>query len=350
MIDKTSELAKPEDVPYIVEIEKNTWPSGEDMVADKEKFKIRQKLGGLVVTRDSSGQILGYVSVFKPKWASAKALGEILYSCDDSIVGMPPQQKWNTICQLYGIPHEWHEATGDGWLYDGASSLHDPKGKVVFGVGVTTDKKYQGHGVVNRTLSKALQLAAEDGAEYFMGFSRLPAFQSTEEKFKDGISLDEYINLYYKYLSHQGLYEPYDYGFRFHWNLGAQPARTKTGKIGYIGIPTAMKDDAESKNAGVLVVTPLKYQGNYYVMGIIAPGISSGMEVGFETPTETLNGEYLPATEYKCPFDVIVDAIGSHTHIAKFTPGVSQHYSELCKLVQELYSAKTAKSYLNAID
>lgn len=259
-----TELATPYDVRQVVEIEKRTWPSGEDMVADEEKFTIRQRIGGLIVAKHpGTGQVFGYVTVFKPKWASASALQEILEGCTDTIVGLPPHERWNLVSNHYGIPHNWHEATGNGWLYDGAVPLHDSKGKVAFGVGVTTDKDYQGLGIVDKTLSKALELAAESGAKYFMGFSRLPAYQETEAAWGE-LTLDEYVHLWqcdhYSERS-SSLLLPHDYGFRFHWRLGAQPACTESGMVGYIGVPNAMADDQESNNAGVLVITPFTFSG-----------------------------------------------------------------------------------------
>lgn len=252
------DYARLEDLKEIAQIEAEAWPSGEDMIADEGKFAKRQEIGGLMTTK-MGGKIVGYISFFKPDWANPDKIRDLHLCCTDDVVGVDPQKRWNIIAGRYGIPSDWHAATSNGLEGDAGKDMHDPDGKIVFAIGITTSPSYRGKGIVQKTLAAAIESAKEQGAEYFMGFGRLPAYRDATKN-EGVISLDEYLH---STETRGGVCVPRDYGFRFHWKEGALPVTTVSGKIGYIGIPNSMKDDPESLNAGTLVLNALESSTPY---------------------------------------------------------------------------------------
>ena len=120
----------------------------------------------------------------------------------------------------------------------------------MFGIGIATDPRERGRSVARALLEAALGQAAQTGARYFLAYSRLPQYHEFPT-----VSLDDYLE---RRLTRSGRVGPYDYGFRLHWSAGARPARTRRGRERYLGVPTAMRDDPESRGCGALIVTPMQ--------------------------------------------------------------------------------------------
>ena len=250
------EPAMPSDIDRIMEIERSSWPETDGaMVAAREKIELRQSLGCLLATKDRGGQIYGYITTFQPEWADPRSLEHVLKRLPTGFDEMPTETRWNYINRNFGIPQNWYEATNDGWIVRNGYNMRKPDGKVVMGASIATAREIQGHGIVRITIQGALKRAEELGAEYFIAFSRLPAYEETERKQGRIIPPEEY-----KMLTRQrkdGGVVPHDYGFQFHWEAGAQPTTTIDGKRGYVLVPNSMYDDFESKGYGILVITPI---------------------------------------------------------------------------------------------
>ncbi len=213
------------------------------MHADAAKFVCRIAIGGVfVATRGNT--VIGCLSTFRPRWANADALDEIIADCPSAMIGLPAAARWRAACARWRLPHDWHAATADGTLADGA--LHRGDGEVVFGVGVATDPRARGTHVAQALLGHALDDARASGARYFLGYSRLPQYHASV------LGLDAYLRL-----GRPGP-TPHDFGLRLHWAVGAKPASTREGRSCWVGIPASMHDDPESRGAGVLVVNPLR--------------------------------------------------------------------------------------------
>jgi GNAT superfamily N-acetyltransferase len=244
--------AGPADAPELARVEEMAWPPGQAMRADEGKFACRIRLGGVLAAR-RSGRLIGFLSTFRPRWADAGALERILARCPEDVLDLPASARWEEMQRLFGLPASWHVATAEGTLEDGR--LHRPGGQVVFGVGIATDPLERGKNVARALLAAALCRAAESGARYFLAYSRLPQYRSFPM-----LSLDEYLAVP---ATRGGRVGPHDFGFRLHWSVGAQPARTASGGARYVGIPTTMRDDVESRGCGALVVTPLGDRAPY---------------------------------------------------------------------------------------
>jgi GNAT superfamily N-acetyltransferase len=240
------ERAGESDVPDLVRLEELAWPSGQAMRADGDKFACRIRMGGVLAAR-REGRLVGFLSTFRPRWAGADALAEILSSCPADILALPAAARWEELRRRYGLPSSWHEATDEGRLEGGR--LHRPGGEVVFGIGIATDPRERGRSVARALLANALARAARAGARYFLAYSRLPQYAAFPM-----LSLDDYLAAP---ATRGGRVGPYDFGFRLHWSVGAKPARTNEGRARYVGIPTTMRDDVESRGCGALIVTPL---------------------------------------------------------------------------------------------
>ncbi|MBI4177710.1 MAG: hypothetical protein HY516_05100 [Candidatus Aenigmarchaeota archaeon] len=248
------DLAEPGDVAAIAAIDSVAWSSGRGTDADEKEFLTRQANGGIFVTKTGEGRVVGYVSVFRPSWADPKALREIMTQCTDRIVGQTPEERWETLRNTYGLPLNWHEATGNGTPFT-EKGLHNPGGKVIFGMAIITDPNYRGNRVVDETLSAALRASKQEGTEWFIAFSRLPSYRNFTQT-NGETPVDRYLRAAVP--SPEGMV-PHDYGFRFHWRGGAQPVRTESGRIGYVGVRNVRYDDPESHNSGVFIMNPLEF-------------------------------------------------------------------------------------------
>ncbi len=261
-------LAEPDDVAAIAAMDRVAWSSGRGTDADEKEFHTRQSNGGVFVTKTGEGRIVGYVSVFRPAWADPAALREIMTHCTDRIVDRTPEERWKILRDIYGLPLNWHEATGNGMPFS-EKGLHNPGGKVVFGMAIVTDPKYRGNRVVDETLSAALYASKQEGTEWFIAFSRLPGYRRFAQTAGE-TPVDRYLRTGAS--SPEGMM-PHDYGFRFHWRGGAQPAKTESGKIGYVGVRNVRHDDPESNNSGVFVINPLEFRRFPFEKIVSQPGI-----------------------------------------------------------------------------
>jgi GNAT superfamily N-acetyltransferase len=236
------------DIGGLVALERTAWPDRASMRAARETFARRVAIGGVWIARSAEdGRVLGSLSTFRPRWARSDVLEELITSCPEMLIALPAAVRWRLLCARYGLPANWHAATGDGRL--GGGILHDQYGEVVFGVGVATDPRVRGRAVASTLLDAALRDAYQHGARYFAGYSRLPLYHM-----HPAVELEDYIR---SGVQRGGRVVPHDYGFRLHWSLGAQPLRSQTGELVYQGVRGAMRDDPECLGAGVLIITPL---------------------------------------------------------------------------------------------
>ena len=246
--DLIVELATDRDIDAIVELERRGWPQAGSMQADRDRFCRRIALGGMVVARlEASGKLVGAISTFRPRWIHPATLDELLCRCPDDVLALSGEQLWTEISARYGLPRDWHAATDDGRLGDGA--LHDANGDVVFGIGITTDPRERQRGIAQALLDGALAIARRQGARYFLAYSRLPKYSLYASD-----TPEQYVS---RTVQRDGMVKPFDFGFRLHWAAGARPLHSATGQSRYIVIPGSMPDDAESLTCGVLVMTPL---------------------------------------------------------------------------------------------
>ncbi len=262
------DLATPKDVAAIAAMDRVAWSSGRETDADEQEFRERQANDGIFVTKTGGGRIVGYVSVFRPSWADPAALCEITERCTDRIVGQDPEERWKILRDIYGLPSNWHEATGSGRPF-GKKGLNNPGGKVAFGMAIVTDPYYRGSGIVDSTLSASLRASRRAGIEWFIAFSRLPAYRKFALESGE-TPIDKYLMEGVQ--SPDGMM-PRDYGFRFHWRGGAQPARTESGRIGYVGVRNVRYGDPESNNSGVFIINPLKFDRFPFEKIVSQPGI-----------------------------------------------------------------------------
>lgn len=243
----TVRLATPSDLEVIMAIERVGWPSGEGMRAEAAKFAHRIECGFVWVACDPKNSVLGMFTAFRPTWARAEQLDALISSCPNDFFDRNTLECWRELCHTYDLPRDWHEATEDGTLENGA--IHEPRGSVVFGVGLTVRPEFQGRGLARTLMQSALGEAARHGARYFLGYGRLPVFHRFS-----GIDIDRYLRM----TQRNGLgLQPLDPHLRMHWRLGAQPIRSVDSRYRYVGIPGAMRDDPESRGYGLLVVAPL---------------------------------------------------------------------------------------------
>lgn len=245
--DPQVRLAKPEDLDAIVAIEMAGWPSGHSMRAEKNKFSSRIEHGLIWVVCDPNATVWGMFTAFRPQWAQPERLDELLTNCPADAFDACADERWKRIAAHYDFPRDWHEATTDGTLDDGA--MHDPKGGVLFGVGLAVHQQCKGRGLGRTLLRTVLTQAATTGARYFFGYGRLPGFH----RFPD-LDVDSYLKM-----TQRGpeLLFPQDAQLRFYWSIGAQPARTADGRYRYVAIPESMREDPESRQHGVLIVAPM---------------------------------------------------------------------------------------------
>jgi hypothetical protein len=243
--DVTFSAAYARDVEEITRLEAASWPAGEAMRADADKFATRIRLGGVMTAR-RDGRIVGVLTTFRPRWADADRLADMLAHDAGPAFALDPEPRWAGLSRRWQLPCDWHAATADGTLDRGR--LHDPEGRVVFGVGLATDPRERGKNIAKGLLDRALVYAAWRGARYFLGYGRLPQFHRSDA------SLDAYL---LSARPRPGHLAPHDFGLRVHWSVGARPLAAADGRLRFVPIPRSMHDDAESRNAGALIVTPL---------------------------------------------------------------------------------------------
>lgn len=227
--------ARRDDLAALVRLEQLAWPDG--MQADAAKLADRIATGGMFVACRAEG-IVGALTTFRPRWADARALAQIVHDCPRELLELPAHERWRAACTRWRLPIDWHEATADGTL----DRLHRDDSDVVFGVGIATDPHARGTRVAQTLLAHAL---AKSGARWFVGYGRLPQYHAST------LDLDAYLR-------RTRANAPHDFGLRLHWSVGARPACTRDGATRWLAIPRSMHDDAESRNAGVLVVNPLR--------------------------------------------------------------------------------------------
>lgn len=240
-------LAEPKDLDAIMAIEAAGWPAGDMMRAERFKLASRIECKFVWVACDSQGDVLGMFSAFRPLWARADRLDELLTSCPSEIFDQDPVERWRKIVQEFGLSRNWHDATADGTLWNGV--MHDPRGHVLYGVGLAIRQEYKGSGLARSLLQSVLAEAAEGGARYFLGYGRLPMFHQFPQT-----DIDDYLRM--TRIDARGG-RPLDPQLRFYWNIGAQPIQSVDGRFRYVGIPESMRDDPESRGYGLLIVTPL---------------------------------------------------------------------------------------------
>jgi GNAT superfamily N-acetyltransferase len=240
-------LADPNDLETIVAIESAGWPLGDGMRAERFKFASRIECRFVWVACNAQGDVLGMFTGFRPKWARAARLDELLTQCSSEIFEQRPFERWESIAREFGLSRNWHEATEEGTLGHGAT--HDPEGQVVYGVGLAIRPEYKGSGVARFLLQSVLAEAAKHRARYFLGYGRLPMFHQFPQT-----DVDSYLRM--TQIDERGV-RPLDPQLRFYWNIGAQPMRSTDGRFRYVAIPGSMRDDQESRDHGLLIVAPI---------------------------------------------------------------------------------------------
>ena len=241
------EPARSEDLSEIVDLERIAWPSGACMRAEEEKFSLRIRLGMLLARSPRNGQLVGFLSTFRPRWLRADTVGKMHRCCPSEILQKDPDECWELLCRTYNLPRDWHDATDDGRLRGGA--MHDPSGDVLFGIGIATRPEVAGQGIAQRLLRAALLEARRANIPYFFAYGRLPGLSRYPM-----LSAEQYLGLGVR--REYGV-APLDVGFRIHWGVGAQPLGCSSGAAArYILIPDSMRDDPQSAGFGFLVVTP----------------------------------------------------------------------------------------------
>jgi GNAT superfamily N-acetyltransferase len=236
-------------IDAIVDLERRGWPRAGSMQADRDRFRRRIELGGMIVARlGAGGKIVGAISTFRPQWIHPTTLDELHGNCPDEVLALPGEQGWTELRRRYHLPRDWHAATDDGRL--GSGALHDPAGEVVFGIGITTDPRERQRGIAQALLDGALAIARRQGARHFLAYSRLPMYS-----LHGSDTPEQYLG---RTVQRDGVVKPFDFGFRLHWAAGAKPLRSASGRSRYIVIPRSMPEDTESLTCGVLVVTPLR--------------------------------------------------------------------------------------------
>lgn len=245
--DCTVRCAKPTDLEAILAIETACWPPGDGMRAEKSKFISRIECRFVWVACDVDGALLGMLTAFRPKWARADRLDELLDGCPADLFEQRSGARWQSLVHKYGLPPNWHEATAEGSLSGGA--LHNPRGEVLYGVGLAVKAQSKRRGIAQILLQTVLAEAATTGARYFLGYGRLPRFHQFPH-----LDVDTYLHS----TEHdaQGV-RPLDPQLRFHWSIGAHPIRSVDNRFRYVGIPQSMREDPESHGHGSLIVAPL---------------------------------------------------------------------------------------------
>jgi GNAT superfamily N-acetyltransferase len=246
--DVIVELATDGDIDAILDLERRGWPQAGSMQADRERFRNRIALGGMIVARfGSGGRMVGAISTFRPRWICSSTVDDLLSDCPDEMLALAGEERWTQIRAYYDLPRDWHAATDDGRL--GGGALHDAGGEVVFGIGITTDPRERQHGIAQALLDGALTIARQQGARHFLAYSRLPMYSLHASD-----TPEQYVS---RTVRRDGVVKPFDFGFRLHWAAGAKPLRSARGRSRYIVIPGSMPDDTESVTCGVLIITPL---------------------------------------------------------------------------------------------
>jgi hypothetical protein len=183
------EPATDRDLDAILDLERRGWPKAGSMQADRERFCSRIALGGMIVARlGAGGTIVGAISTFRPRWIGPAKLDELLDGCPDELLALPEEKCWAEIRSRYGLPRDWHDATGNGRLDGGA--MHDADGEVVFGIGITTDPHERQRGIAQALLDGALAIARRQSARYFLAYSRLPMYSRHAPKLPNNTRRD----------------------------------------------------------------------------------------------------------------------------------------------------------------
>ena len=246
--DLIVELATDRDIDAILDLERRGWPDAGSMQADRERFRSRIALGGMIVARlGAGGNMVGAISTFRPRWIRSWTVDALLRDCPDELLALAGEQRWTEIRAHYDLPRDWHAATDDGRL--GGGALHDADGEIVFGIGITTDPRERQRGIAQALLDGALAIARQQGARHFLAYSRLPMYSRHASD-----TPEQYVS---RTVRRDGVVKPFDFGFRLHWAAGAMPLRSAGSRSRYIVIPGSMPDDTERVTCGVLIITPL---------------------------------------------------------------------------------------------
>jgi GNAT superfamily N-acetyltransferase len=240
-------LAEPKDLDAIMAIEESAWPSGNGMRAERFKFASRIECEFVTVVCNAQGEVLGVASAFRPNLVCPGKLDELLTGCPSRIFDQQPVERWQSIAREFGLSRNWHEATADGTLRNGAE--HDPRGQVLYAVGLAIRPESTGRGVAHFLLQSLLAEAAKSGVRYFVAYARLPMFYRFPH-----VDVDSYLRM--TRTDAQGV-RPLDPQHRFYWSIGAQPMQCVDGRFRYVGIPESMRDDPESRGYGLLTITPM---------------------------------------------------------------------------------------------
>lgn len=247
LITPTVRPADQNDLDAIVAIETAGWPSGEGMRAERSIFASRIECQFVWAACDADGTVLGMFTAFRPKWAHADRLDELLRDCSVELFDQPPWERWQGIGRNYGLARDWHESTAEGTLLHGA--MHNSGGDVLFGVGLAIHEQYKGRGLARFLLQSVMNEARKTGVRYFLGYGRLPSFHRFPQ-----LDIDTYLGMTES--DSRGV-RPHDPQLRFYWSIGAQPIRSVDDRYRYVAIPGSMRDDPESRGHGVLIVAPL---------------------------------------------------------------------------------------------
>lgn len=239
--------AEPKDLNAILAIETESWPAGDGMRAGRGSFASRIELKFVWVICDDGGRVVGMFTAFRPSWVQGKSLDDLLHACPIDLFDTPAVERWTGIAQKYHLARNWHEATAEGTLKNGA--LHHPHGDVLFGVGLAIDPQHIRKGLARTLLRTVFAEAARDGVRYFLGYGRLPMFHHHRQ-----IDVDTYLAMTD---TDAGIVRPCDAQLRFFCGLGAKPIRSTDGRTRYVGIPQAMREDPESRGYGLLTILPL---------------------------------------------------------------------------------------------
>lgn len=146
---------KIEDIPQILEIEKEAW--GEEKAASREMFESRIKTfpdGALVA--ESNEEIVGVV-------------------CTERVDYNPRKDAYT-----------WYEITDNGFI----KNSHKPDGNTIYGVDMSVKPSFQHLGIGTKLLESIGKLAIRYNVRYGMLGGRIPEYH----KYADKMSAEEYVN------------------------------------------------------------------------------------------------------------------------------------------------------------
>ena len=241
-----TEISKQEeDLKEILEIENLCWQGGGEMVANKEKFRIRQENDVLIATRyigdeDNivingkekpirKSQILGHLTAYPAKWTNAGIIS-LLYNSEE--------KDWKKLPDLYLLPKNWHAATLNGWLEKNGKSIIDKDSNVVHLISTCVHPDYRGRigesSIIDSEMNSLMLNSKNIGARYVIGYTTLPGYK-------------EFC----------GQFDPNDYTFRkvngkfINQNINYH---ARNGAKIVCDIPDCMPEDVNSSGFGALVI------------------------------------------------------------------------------------------------